>query len=46
MKNQNSNTPRFLKALEVKSKAYNQAPINGSSFLKRICDRNIIKSLA
>ncbi|WP_241825831.1 anthranilate synthase component I [Helicobacter pylori] len=35
-----------MKALEVKSKACNQPPINGSSFLKRIDNHNIVKSLA
>ncbi|MGL2770998.1 anthranilate synthase component I [Helicobacter pylori] len=35
-----------MKTLEIESKACNQTPINGSSFLKRICDRNIVKSLA
>ncbi|WQS33003.1 anthranilate synthase component I [Helicobacter pylori] len=33
MKHQ-SNTPCFLKALEVKSKACNQPPINGSSLFE------------
>ncbi|EJB50175.1 hypothetical protein [Helicobacter pylori] len=45
MKNQNSNTPRFLKAFEIESKA-TKPLFNSSSFLKRICDRNIVKSLA
>nr|WP_156559377.1 anthranilate synthase component I [Helicobacter pylori] len=31
-----------MKTLEVKSKACNQTPFNGSSFLKRIDDRNIV----
>ncbi|OOC22598.1 anthranilate synthase component I [Helicobacter pylori] len=45
MKHQ-SNTPCFLKALEIESKACNQTPFNGSSFLKRIDKHNIVKSLA
>ncbi|MUU76248.1 anthranilate synthase component I [Helicobacter pylori] len=40
MKNQ-SNTPCFLKTLEIESEA-NKPLFNGSSFLKRICDRNIV----
>nr|WP_257616411.1 anthranilate synthase component I [Helicobacter pylori] len=34
-----------MKALEIESKA-TKPLFNGSSFLKRICDRNIVKSLA
>ncbi|EJC10601.1 hypothetical protein HPHPP16_1582 [Helicobacter pylori Hp P-16] len=34
------------KALEIESEAAHQTPINGSSFLKRICKHNIVKSLA
>ncbi|EMH23714.1 hypothetical protein [Helicobacter pylori] len=45
MKNQNSNTPCFLKAFEIESKA-TKPPLMAKTYLKRICDRNIVKSLA
>ncbi|WP_195842123.1 anthranilate synthase component I [Helicobacter pylori] len=34
------------KAFEIESEAAHQTPFNGSSFLKRICKHNIVKSLA
>ncbi|WP_080320159.1 anthranilate synthase component I [Helicobacter pylori] len=45
MKNQNSNTPCFLKAFEIESKA-TKPLLMAQVCLKRIDDRNIVKSLA
>ncbi|MGL2882258.1 anthranilate synthase component I [Helicobacter pylori] len=40
MKHQ-SNTPCFLKALEIESEA-TKPPLMAKTYLKRICDRNIV----